>query len=149
MTDNQHTFAAADGEYGDSIAEMLKLGSAISEIIAGEAMDGSLNDLGRLQTIVDSGKIPEGENRTDQLHSLGVVLGQVFINDLGPGWNWWWRTAKDYEAPCVRYQETDIVINAAFLISKRLEANEDCRIEPLYRTLKDIMTKEAAKVAGG
>ena len=59
----EQVITAPDEEWITYIAKMWLLGSQISEEIAGHKMDGSMDDLDRLQTIVDSAQIPVGNTQ--------------------------------------------------------------------------------------
>ncbi len=82
----EQVILAPDEEWLTYIAKMWLLGSQISKDITGDEMDGSMQDLERLQAIIGSAQIPV-EN-TQELQSLGVVFGKVFVNET-PDYDWW------------------------------------------------------------
>jgi hypothetical protein len=97
----EQVILAPDDEWVTYIAKMWLLGSQISEDVTGQKMDGSMEDIHRLQVIIDSEQIPI-EN-TQELQSLGIVFGKVFVNET-PEYDWWVVEDKYGKDACVRYK---------------------------------------------
>lgn len=124
---------APDKEWVTYIAKMWLLGSQISEDITGQKMDGSMQDIDRLQTIVASGQI-KIEN-TQELQSLGIVFGKVFVNETQD--YDWWVVEDDYgKDACVRYKETSLLIFPQTMLSKRIENDEAVDVSGLFYGLR-------------
>ena len=134
----EQVILAPDGEWVTYIAKMWLLGSKISKDVTGEEMDGSMQDLGRLQAIIDSSKIPT-EN-TQELQSLGIVFGKVFVNQT-PNYDWW-VIEDDYgKDACVRYKETTLLIFPQTMLSKRLEDGEQVNVSELFQGLRQDLER--------
>ena len=97
----EQVILAPDDEWVTYIAKMWLLGSQISEDVTGQKLDGSMQDILRLQTIIDSGKIPVVN--TQELQSLGIVFGKVFVNET-PDYDWWVVEDEYGKDTCVRYK---------------------------------------------
>ena len=81
----EQIICAPDDEWIEYVAQMLFLGNQISTETISQDMDGSLKDLSRIQAILDTNSIPI--ERTQELQSLGLVFGKVFVNDT-PHYDW-------------------------------------------------------------
>jgi hypothetical protein len=114
------------------IAKMWVLGSQISKEIIGEEMDGSFTDLERIQRILDSDQIPV--TNTQELQSLGIVFGKVFVNET-PGYDWWVVEDEYGKDACIRYKETTLLTFPQTIISKHVEDSEKVNIKELYTGL--------------
>jgi hypothetical protein len=124
---------APDEEWITYIAKMWLLGSQISQEITGEKMDGSMQDLDRLQAIVASGQI-QIEN-TQELQSFGIVFGKVFVNETQD--YDWWVVEDDYgKDACIRYKETSLLIFPQTMLSKRIEDGETVNVSELFYGLR-------------
>ena len=124
---------APDEEWITYIAKMWSLGSHISEEITGQKMDGSMQDLDRIQAIVASGQV-QIEN-TQELQSLGIVFGKVFVNETQD--YDWWVVEDDYgKDACVRYKETSLLIFPQTMLSKRIEDGEAVDVSELFYGLR-------------
>ncbi len=63
----------------DRIARMILYAMQLSQELTGQEFDGSLDDLPRLQRVLDSGSIqPEA---TTELQCLGLAFGKVFVEN--------------------------------------------------------------------
>jgi hypothetical protein len=71
--------------------------------------------------------------QTYELQSMGVVLGDVFAQDLGMGW----IVVEDSfgRTPALRYPNTTIILYPITMISKRIEAGEQVDIFDMYNSL--------------
>ncbi|WP_415755748.1 DUF3806 domain-containing protein [Pseudomonas leptonychotis] len=124
---------APDEEWITYIAKMWLLGSQISEEITGHKVDGSMQDLDRLQAIVASGQV-KTEN-TQELQSLGIVFGKVFVNETQD--YDWWVVEDDYgKDACIRYKETSLLIFPQTILSKRIEDGETVDVFELFYGLR-------------
>ena len=141
---------APDEEWITYIAKMWLLGSQISEDILGKKMDGSMQDVERLQDIVDSKKIPV-EN-TQEIQALGIVLGKVFVNET-PNYDWWVIEDEYGKDACVRYKETSLLTFPQTMLSKRIEDGEEINVSGLFHGLREelekIKNENYAKVENG
>lgn len=123
---------APDEAWIDYLARMWLLGSQLAQEVLDEEMDGSTDDLGRLQRIIDSGRI--SADSTQALQALGIVFGKVFVNE-SPGWDWW-VVEDDYgKDACVRFMETTLLAFPQTMISNRVEDGEAVHIAGLYAGL--------------
>lgn len=102
----KQTISAPDEEWITYIAKLYLLGKQISQNMLGEEMDGSLADLERLQRILDSGQILPTD--TQALQSLGILLGNVFINEV-PNYDWWVVEDEYGKDACLRFKETTLL----------------------------------------
>ncbi|MBQ0759708.1 MAG: DUF3806 domain-containing protein [Zhongshania sp.] len=130
--------SAPDEEWVTYIAKMLLLGSQISQDVTGQEMDGSMEDLVRLQAVVDSGQVPI-EN-TQELQSLGVVFGKVFVNEI-PDYDWWVVEDEYGKDACVRFKETSLLIYPLTMLSKRMEDGEKFNISELFHGLRQDLER--------
>ncbi len=130
----EQVIAAPDEEWLTYIAKMWLLGSQISKEELGEEMDGSLEDLVRLQKIIDSNQIPASNSQ--ELQSLGIVLGKVFIEEA-PDYDWWVVEDEYGKDACIRYKQTSLIIFPQTMISKRIEDGEEMDVSGFYQMLKE------------
>lgn len=125
---------APDDEWITYIAKMRLLGSQIANDVLNEEMDGSLDDLERLQRIIDSQSVPV--SNTQELQSLGIVFGKVFVNET-PGYDWW-VVEDDYSKDaCVRFKETTLLVFPQTMLSKRIEDGDKVDVSGLFTELKE------------
>ena len=134
----EQVILAPDEEWTTYIAKMWILGSQISNETIGEEMDGSVGDLKRLQRILDSNKIPS--SNTQELQSLGIILGKVFVNDT-PRYDWWIVEDEYGKDACIRYKETTLLIFPQTMISKRVEDNEETDVSEFFYDLKEDLER--------
>jgi len=134
----EQVILAPDEEWLTYIAKMCLLGSQISEDITGKEMDGSLQDLERLQSIIDSAQIPVAN--TQELQSLGIVFGKVFVNET-PDYDWWVIEDEYGKDACVRYKETTLLIFPQTILSKRIEDGEQVNVFELFHGMKQDLER--------
>ena len=127
-----------DEEWVTYISKMWLLGSQIAKDVTGQEMDGSMEDLVRLQTVVDSGNVPI-EN-TQELQSLGVVFGKVFVNET-PDYDWWVVEDEYGKDACVRYKETSLLIFPLTMLSKRIEDGDKFDVYELFHGLRQDLER--------
>ena len=134
----EQVILAPDDEWLTYIAKMWLLGSQISEDVTGQVMDGSMQDLDRLQAIIDSGQIPV--SNTQELQSLGVILGKVFVNET-PHYDWWVIEDEYGKDACVRYKETSLIIFPQTMLSKRIEDGEQVNVKGFFQGLRENLDR--------
>lgn len=134
----EQVILAPDEEWLTYIAKMWLLGSQISEDVTGQKMDGSMQDLDRLQNIIDSNQIPV--TNTQELQSLGIVFGKVFANET-PDYDWWVVEDEYGKDACIRYKETTLLIFPQTMLSKRIEDGEHVDVAELYSRLRQDLEK--------
>lgn len=125
----EQIITAPDDEWTTYIAQMWLLGSQISEDVIGQKMDGSMHDIDRLQAIIDSSQV--STENTQELQSLGILLGKVFVNET-PNYDWWVIEDEYGKDACVRYKETSLLIFPQTMISKRIEDGEQVNVSELF-----------------
>src|SRR5262249_18477342 len=71
--------------------------------------------------------------QTHELQSIGVVLGDVFVQDLGMEW----IVVEDSfgRTPALRYPNTTVILYPITMISKRVEAGEQVDVFDMYNSL--------------
>ena len=113
---------------------MWLLGNQISKEVIGEEINGSIADLQRIQMILQSKQIPVAN--TQQLESLGIVFGTVFVNET-PCYDWWIVEDEYGKNACVRYKETNLLAFPQTMISTRLEEGEEVNVQELFTSLSE------------
>lgn len=134
----EQVISAPDDEWIDYIARMWLLGSQISEQITGDKMNGSMDDLDRLQTIVDSAQIPI--DHSQELESLGIVFGKVFVNATA-NYDWWVMEDEYGKDVCIRYKETSLLIFPQTMLSKRIEDGEVLHVIDLFNDIRQELDR--------
>ena len=99
--------------------------------------------LALLDHIIRAGWIAKTE--TWKLQSLGITLGDIFVQDLGLNW----VTVEDEYGrdPAIQLPGTSILLFPLTLISKRIERGEDVDIRDLYAGLRQMISEQ--RMAGG
>ena len=123
----------------DRIARMIIEADQLAQDIIAQQLDGSLDDLNRLQMMLDSGTIePEA---TRPLQCLGIAFGKVFVEN-NQNYDWWMVEDEYGRDPCVRYRQTSLMTFPQTMLSKRVEDREEVDVADLYsgliRQLDDI-----------
>lgn len=134
----QKTISLPDDEWVGYITKMWALGNQISEDLTKQQMDGSMNDLDRLQAIIDSGKITA--DLTLDLQTLGIIFGRVFVNEM-PDFDWWIVEDEHGKGACLRYKETNLLVYPQTILSKRIEEGENMNVKEFYFDLKQNLEK--------
>ena len=72
-------------------------------------------------------------DQTYELQSMGIVLGDVFVQDMG----FKWVIVEDEYGrdPAIRYGETSVILFPLTMIAKRVEAGETVDVFELYNGL--------------
>ena len=78
-------------------------------------------------------------DQTYELQAMGVVLGDVFVQDLG----FHWIIVKDEHGrdPAIQYKDTSIILYPLTMISKRIERGEEVDVFDLYNGLATEVQK--------
>lgn len=84
--------------------------------------------LGAIRAVLSAGLFKPSQ--AYELQSLGVVLGDVFVQDMG--FRWVFLEDEYGRDPAVRYQNTSIVLFPLTMISKRIERGESIDVFELY-----------------
>lgn len=92
-------------------------------------------DLPVLQRLVDDGVF--GRTQTFELHSLGVVFGDVLANELGLHWEL--VTDKYGTDPVLRYGTAQVQVAALTMISKRVEDGKPVDLEDLMEGVRTTL----------
>ena len=75
-------------------------------------------------------------DQTYELQSMGIVFGDVFVQDMGFSWI---MVEDEYgRDPAIRYQETSIILFPLTMISKRVERGEQVDVFNLYNGVAAI-----------
>ena len=87
--------------------------------------------LGTIRAILAGGVFKPEDSY--QLQSLGVVLGDVFVQDMGFTWV---MVEDEYgRDPALRYEDSDILLYPLTMISKRVEQGQTVDVFDLYNGL--------------
>lgn len=84
--------------------------------------------LGTLRALIEA--MVFSPEQTYELQSMGVVLGDVFVQDLG----FHWIIVEDDHGrdPAVKFQDTSVTLFPLTMISKRIERGESLDVFDLY-----------------
>lgn len=87
--------------------------------------------LGTLRALLDASIFqPE---QTYEMQSMGVVFGDVFVQDMGFHWI---MVEDEYgRDPAIKYQDTSVLLFPLTMISKRIERGETIDVFDLYNGL--------------
>jgi hypothetical protein len=84
--------------------------------------------LGTLRALLDAEIFKP--DQTYELQSMGIVFGDVFVQDMGFSWV---MVEDEYgRDPAIRYQDTSIILFPSTMISKRVEKGETVDVFDLY-----------------
>lgn len=124
------------------IAKMWLLGSELATAIIDEELDGTKQDLSRLQRMLDTNQIePES---TTQLQALGVNFGKIFVNN-NEDYDWWMVEDEFGRDVCIRYKETSLLAFPQTMLSKRIEDREQFQVDELYEDLVEQLEQIRAE----
>jgi len=97
----------------------------------------SKSDLPVLQRLIDAKVFTKSQ--TYELQCLGVVFGDVLINELPLRWA---MVTDEYGTdPTLRFKKTTVQINALTMISKRVERGEHVDVSELLRTTREQLAR--------
>ena len=79
-------------------------------------------------------------DQTYELQSLGIVLGDVFVQDMG----FHWVIVQDEYGrdPAIQFQETSVILFPLTMISKRIERGERVDVFDLYNGVAALAQKQ-------
>ena len=87
--------------------------------------------LGTLRALLDANVFRA--EQTFELQSMGIILGDVFVQDMGFHWV---IVEDDYgRDPAIRYRDTSVILYPLTMIAKRIEAGEVVDVFDLYNGL--------------
>lgn len=90
--------------------------------------------LGTLRALLEAEVFQPDE--TYELQSMGIVFGDVFVQDMGFSWV---MVEDEYgRDPAIKYQETSVILFPLTMISKRIERGEQVDVFDLYNGVAAI-----------
>jgi hypothetical protein len=126
----------------DRIARQLVFARSLVQEATGTALSGGLDDLARLQAVLDK-KLVEPE-ATAVLQALGIAFGKIFV-DHNAGYDWWMVEDEYGRDAAIRWGETSLLVFAETMISKRVEDGEEVDVAELYEGLKSELERIIAE----
>lgn len=87
--------------------------------------------LGTLRALLDQEVFKP--NQTYELQSMGVVFGDVFVQDMG----FHWIIVQDEcgRDPAIQYKDTSVILYPLTMISRKIERGEQVDIFKLYNRI--------------
>lgn len=90
--------------------------------------------LGTLRVLLDAEVFKP--DQTYELQSMGIVFGDVFVQDMGFSWV---MVEDEYgRDPAIKYRETNVILFPLTMISKRIERGDDVDVFDLYNGVASI-----------
>ncbi len=126
--------SAPSEEWQNYIAQMIIYGRSLVK----EELNGSLNDLERIQELLTSKEI-EPED-TQALDALGYIFGKIFVEHTS-GYDWWVVEDEHGTDACIRYKETSLVSFPQDMIARRIEEGQSFNMVELYEQLKSDLNE--------
>ena len=111
----------------------------VIEQALGEDLDGTRNDLGLIQRVLDQNLVEREATYT--LQALGLAFGRTFLNEF-PDYDWWMVEDEYGRDPAIRYKETTLLVFPMTMISKRVEDGEHIDVNELF----DGLAKQVAEL---
>jgi len=94
----------------------------------------SAGKLGTLRALLDASVFkPE---QTYELQSMGIVFGDVFVQEMG--FHWIMVEDEHGRDPALKYQDTSILLFPLTMISKRIEQGETVDVFDLYNGIAEL-----------
>jgi hypothetical protein len=84
--------------------------------------------------------------QTYELQSMGIVLGDVFVQDMG--FTWVMVSDEHGRDPAIRFKNTSVILYPLTMISKRIERGEAVDVFDLYNGLADHVQQLLEKEEG-
>ena len=85
-------------------------------------------------------------DQTYELQCMGIVLGDVFVQEMGFHWV---MVEDEYgRDPAVRFEDTGVMLFPLTMISKRIERGETVDIFDLFNGVADVAQEEINAVSG-
>ena len=78
--------------------------------------------------------------QTYELQSMGIVLGDVFVQDMG--FHWIIVEDENGRDPAIKYQDTSVILFPLTMISKRIERGETVDVFDLYNGVAAIAREQ-------
>jgi hypothetical protein len=125
------------------IAQQWMIARSIVAEVSGQDLDQSLEDLKRIQHVLDQGAL--GPEQAYELQCLGIAFGRILISNID-GLDWAAIDDEYGRDPTIRYQETSLQLNVLTMISKRVEDGADVDVEHLFKWIKDHLQELAAEI---
>jgi hypothetical protein len=115
----------------DDIAQLAKQRAVVERYLSPESISNyktSAGKLGLLRALLSQGIFKK--EQTFELQCMGVVFGDVFVQELGMQWI---VVADEYgRDPALRLPNTDIIIYPLTMISKRVEQGEKVDVFDMF-----------------
>jgi len=129
------------------LAEQLLVAEQLTARHAGRIkLDGSRQDLGPIQAVLDSREL--GPTDTYELQCLGVAFGRVVV-DAFPGLDWAIIDDEYGRDPTLRYTATNVALNVLTMISKRIEEGKHVDVTQLLEQLLADLPRIIDESTGG
>lgn len=129
----------------DRIQAHLAYADELCSELAGESLTGSIEDLDRLQEVIDSGVL--SAEKQAELQSLGVAFGKVF-NNLNSDYSWVMIHDELGRAPALRYLNSNLLLYPQTLLSKRVQNRESVDVRDIYESLQIQLAEVGLNVFG-
>lgn len=101
--------------------------------------------LGTLRAILKAGLFKPSQ--TYELQSMGVVLGDAFVVDMG--FHWVIVEDENGRDPAIRFKETSVILFPLTMISKRIERGDVVDVFDLYNGVAAEAEKLIQRETGG
>jgi hypothetical protein len=105
--------------------------AVVTRYLEGEGLkkyEAAAGKLGTLRALL-AAKVFRAD-QTYELQSMGIVLGDVFVQDMG--FHWVVVADEHGRDPAIQYAETSVILFPLTMISKRVEAGENVDVFDLY-----------------
>ena len=94
--------------------------------------------LGTLRALLDASVF--SSEQTYELQSMGIVFGDVFVQDMRFEWI---MVEDDYgRDPAITYPDTSVILFPLTMISKRVERGETIDVFDLYNGVADLAREQ-------
>ena len=122
----------------ERISILLAYSSKMAMEVVSEPLDASLTDLQRLQAVADTIQQVNADSEQQRLalQALGMSFGQVLATQ-DKNYDWWMINDDDGRDPCLRYQQSELLIFPQTIISKRAESGDALEIAALYNQITE------------
>jgi hypothetical protein len=115
----------------DDLAQLVKQRAVVERYLSPASLKNyktSAGKLGLLRALLSQGVFKK--EQTFELQCMGVVFGDVFVQELGMEWI---IVIDDYgRDPALRLPNTDIIIYPRTMISKRIERGEEVDVFNMF-----------------
>lgn len=107
----------------------------ITKMEFGSRLRGDKSDIRLLQRIIENGYI--GQTETQQQQALGVVLGDVFVKELGLEWVSYTDNDGKSRATCL--PKTQYCLFPVTMLSKRMKLGVKPDVMEMYKSGENLM----------